>query len=626
MTLSDLVNKLLPSRNAREKERCSRSENPFTGFFLRADLPKNLARADEKPALANPLAYTARLRQEEIRLLVLYPSSHHGQDIRLSTWIRTLDDADDDFCALSYVWGDPSKTAPVYVDGHEFRATENLVSVLKHIRDMLREDEVIVLWVDAISINQRDIEERNAQVASMMLTYEKAAFVACWLGADHEEGLAYLNELGRFATARDENPTSLSMQRPKIEGVKHVKGRNGEIKAAAHLVNHPYWSRVWTVQEYSSPRPGVFICGSSWMDKSVFSPALKLFIQSLHLFRRIAERNGQPVAAVDLAVQVTGQIIHRHQLAYVRSSPSVRAEVFGLYWLLARFRPLNSSDPRDKVYAPLAMSNQSVTDMLPIDYEISMTDLYIRTAECLLQNKDWPLAILEACRYADEYALPSWVPDWTILPRRLLSQNISTGEQTVCASRGTFAPSTSPVYSVPAEDRHCLVLEGIPVDTLQRAWPALYQRDMLDMAEITIDKADAQGQYVGTDETLATAYRKTCNPTFSGPNEIEANDRLVLVTREEWRVDSKIMTRLNRRRLAHTIRGLIALVPAEAEPDDTVWLVRGGNMFYILRPESSNRHILIGEAYVHGLMNGEITSMRDLCSGGLPKSERIVLM
>ena len=625
MTLSGLVKKLLPSRFTNNKE--CRLENPFTGFLLRADLPKNLARADEIPALAEPLTYPARLRREEIRLLVLYPG-HHDQDIRVNTWVRTVDDADDDFCALSYVWGDPKKTTPICVDGREFKATDSLVSSLRHIRDMLQEDEVIVLWVDAISINQEDIEERNAQVASMTLIYEKAAFVACWLGADHAEGLDYLNELGRFATARDENPSNVSMKRTKIDGLKHVKGRNGEIRAAALLLHHPYWARVWTVQEYSSPRPGVLLCSSSWMDESVFSPALKLFTQSLHLFRRVAERNGQGVTAVDRAVQATGQILHRHELAYLRANPAARPEVFDLFWLLARFRALNSSDPRDKVYAPLAMSapNQQVSEVLRIEYGMSVTELYTRVAQCLIQNQSWPLAILEACRYVDGQELPSWVPDWTSLPRRMLSQDIKTGEQTVYASRGVFAPRRSPVCSVKADDRYCLMIEATPVDTLQRAWPAFHQRDMLTTAEVTIDMTDGQGQYVATGESLATAFRKTCNPSLSDPHESEANGQLVLVTREQWRMDSKIMARLNRRSLARTSKGLVALVPAEAEPDDIVWLVRGGNMFYILRPDGPGKHVLIGEAYIHGLMNGEITSMRDLYPRGLPEPETVVLV
>ncbi len=40
------------------------------------------------------------------------------------------------------------------------------------------------------------------------------------------------------------------------------------------------------------------------------------------------------------------------------------------------------------------------------------------------------------------------------------------------------------------------------------------------------------------------------------------------------------------------------------EPGDQVWVVKGGNIPLILRPKNK-RFMLIGEAYVHGIMRGE---------------------
>lgn len=72
----------------------------------------------------------------------------------MSTLVRSIDDAHDDYCALSYVWGSSAETVPIFVDRHEFAATKNLAAALRHISSMLQEDEVILLWIGAISISQ----------------------------------------------------------------------------------------------------------------------------------------------------------------------------------------------------------------------------------------------------------------------------------------------------------------------------------------------------------------------------------------------------------------------------------------------------------------------------------------
>jgi hypothetical protein len=75
------------------------------------------------------------------------------------------------YTALSYAWGDPNVTAPILVNGVECQITTNLESALRHIRDDINH---LVIWVDAICINQRDTLERNHQVQLMRNIYSYA--------------------------------------------------------------------------------------------------------------------------------------------------------------------------------------------------------------------------------------------------------------------------------------------------------------------------------------------------------------------------------------------------------------------------------------------------------------------
>lgn len=86
--------------------------------------------------------------------------------------------------ALSYTWGNPRVTSEAYIQGTSgdvipIQITTNLVSALKHVR---LAHQIRTLWVDALSINQADIPERNAQVQRMKDIYKHATSVVVWLG------------------------------------------------------------------------------------------------------------------------------------------------------------------------------------------------------------------------------------------------------------------------------------------------------------------------------------------------------------------------------------------------------------------------------------------------------------
>lgn len=60
------------------------------------------------------------------------------------------------------------------------------------------------------------------------------------------------------------------------------------------------------------------------------------------------------------------------------------------------------------------------------------------------------------------------------------------------------------------------------------------------------------------------------------------------------------------RRAACTTDGLMALVPGMTEPGDIVMIFSGAKAPFIVRPTDQHRvFTFIGEAYVHGIMDGE---------------------
>lgn len=79
-----------------------------------------------------------------------------------------------DYVALSYRWSDPNNTREIFINRKPVHVTENLECALRVLRNKLPMRIGVRLWVDAICINQQDLEERNLQVERMQDIYKKA--------------------------------------------------------------------------------------------------------------------------------------------------------------------------------------------------------------------------------------------------------------------------------------------------------------------------------------------------------------------------------------------------------------------------------------------------------------------
>ncbi|KAF1357514.1 HET-domain-containing protein, partial [Lizonia empirigonia] len=198
------------------------------------------------------IVYPNRLKRSSIRLLELLPSDLDDElECRL---VETPLHDITTFEALSYVWGDPAIREPIKCNGQAMTITTNLAQALRRLRLSRAHDHSTgisrVLWADAICINQEDVIERGHQVQLMREIYTKATGVIVWLGADPQ---------GHAKTAFAAIRTICSC----LDAYEEVALRS--------LLNVPWWTRVWCVQEVYFAQQVLLIFGLDGIDGRQFT-------------------------------------------------------------------------------------------------------------------------------------------------------------------------------------------------------------------------------------------------------------------------------------------------------------------------------------------------------------------
>jgi hypothetical protein len=97
--------------------------------------------------------------KSSIRLAVLLPGPRPST-VRI-TLVNTAFAERPRYEALSYTWGRPGMLKGIELNGQRVDIRENLWKALVQLRYT---DHGRILWIDAICINQADLEERNHQV------------------------------------------------------------------------------------------------------------------------------------------------------------------------------------------------------------------------------------------------------------------------------------------------------------------------------------------------------------------------------------------------------------------------------------------------------------------------------
>ena len=482
----------------------------------------------QKAAEVKSLCYEP-LRSPNVRLITIDPAM---QDGKLNLTIKQVPLIDGlDFHVLSYVWGDPTNKKTITVNGQRLEVTENLYDFLEtmhqHGRKFLSHHENLdyrklyttdsaqtaagssegkvtgattmpmQFWIDAICINQGDLQERNEQVPRMGDIYTMASRVWIWIGipskifsgnpglaalrlaldhlvqggfkqsASHEtnrplenfsliEHFADHHRQVMLARSRfimqamkmvlEPSPTTdmisqYNAQVSKLASSQHTHAFFDEfLRQLTSIFSQPYFKRVWIIQEYVlNHREPIALLGD-------FVLSLQhIFGAGLLISREFQLMSEQSKGLASAAMGQASALMHLHQARMDWHGPSRANKPQGrltrfspgerLDYVLQKFANTQCTNPVDRFYGVLGFLNHNdlPRSLLP-NYSLPVEEVSQAYTKYIIESTG-NLQIIESSMGHESADCPSWVAHaQSLTGRDTPKTTVSRGNKPHCFS------------------------------------------------------------------------------------------------------------------------------------------------------------------------------------------------
>jgi hypothetical protein len=335
------------------------------------------------------------------RLLYVKPSRDPTSRIDAELRVHHIDD-DLMYHTLSYHWGAPHErelTSRVYTPVGTIPITSKVEDILRVFRsypgmiDQLKspqgQNHAVgrAIWLDAVCIDQTNVQERQCQVAMIGKIYSRSQMLLIWLGH-----FLPLNETRSLVAASHDDYQSM------VEPLRE----------------HPYFTRLWPVQEIIRTEP-------------------------MSRRRVLLEYGFMSQAAVF-------RLLLRFRPTMDYQSGRERHNRCSLLDNLRKYHRLECTDPRDRVFSLISISDDAVLRQNPLsaDYGSSFSTIYQHLASLYVVSPNhyvYLLACATAFRDSDSTVRkhrrdwPSWVPRWHLGARFTSENHMRTLIWSHCCSR-----------------------------------------------------------------------------------------------------------------------------------------------------------------------------------------------
>ena len=380
-----------------------------------------------------------------IRLLKLHPADSFTDDLRCELGDACLDD-NIHYEALSYTWGEPEPGSRLSCNDAHLLVQQNLNLALRHLRSR---HAIRTLWIDAVCINQADIEERNKQVTLMRDIYSKASQVVAWIGDERPIDTAAMDLDDALITPETPNKKDTALTERSVKLMQYKV-------AMMVLIRRPWFGRAWIIQEVALAKKVIVQCGQKTVRwESLYGIAQLL--PEMKVGHMVQLNLTNPFVKRLKLINDTRQWTQTRR----KSDATSTSEGDGfetLQSLVYQARLYGASDARDHIYALLGLINQQEPALFNVDYESPYNAIYRRFIRRAITSR-LTLTSLGQNDSSLNSQLESWVPDLSNVP----SVNpLSSAENPIYSASGD-----STVRLIDSNSDTILVLSGIVIDTVE---------------------------------------------------------------------------------------------------------------------------------------------------------------
>ncbi|XXH00592.1 hypothetical protein Hte_006940 [Hypoxylon texense] len=552
----------------------------------------------------------------QVRVLILSPGNQ-GDSLKGTIIHVPIEDLGE-FLAVSYVWDhDPIRKAMSSLetpDGLVLTFGAALGAALDAVRDP---SKPILIWADAICIDQNNTPEKIVQIALMSRIFRSARRTIAWIGNEYgnsDDAIGTLTRIWEYSRAESE---------PWLRG--RIPSLDDNFwKAIDCFINRKWFTRTWIVQELVLPPKVTIMCGKSEIDWDDFFEALIIVVKELLT---------SPTAEKTLILRHLGPA---YTLGLTRKTCKSAGRSLGLLELLERFDYTRTTVKRDKLFALLGLPWDFSGNDFRADYESKAGEVALRLAQGFVKGGQG-LDMLYRVGVAKTNHSCSWVPNW-------IAQNFPRTISTWESIRGPFkAGKRIPSNLSVSRLGLALVGKGILFDTvISTSRVRIGTPSTISFTDAFADfnrLLQCKTDYV-TGETadelllrlpIGNARRPQSDSVVdmslrhrdedAWPENLhgvvltsgERTDALQVsdsaqddqkVATEYWQTMATFMRRIGGSTFCVTQKGYVGLLPEPARIGDEIWLLHGASVPFLMR-KGDHGHTLIGECYIHGIMYGE---------------------
>lgn len=454
----------------------------------------------------DPFYYPSLQRQPLIRLLKL--DGREVTDNRPRGFVITtvsLAKAPP-YYALSYCWGSCERDAYIVCNG-------KFLGVTTQLRQGIRELQEIPalagswVWIDQVSINQDDPDERSHQVSLMRDIYIKSVRTVVWLGPSDgpcEGGYSLAERLAKVCRSNKYSTSTMGwkMRHPKRslseeldENLRRTVPRinSQPWEELRHMLSKPWFSRIWVVQEVDLSREApLLVYGGKARDLRPPLMAGRWIGGPRAAAQQTFSPQEVPLQPPPLSNYCLGDLF---MILSSRQRWSLEA-------LLLHTLDHEATDPRDHIFALLGIAKETAStgssspwppELRP-DYREKPEVVFQRATSFIIiqSGRLTPLLLLAAgnttkkkendhadcCSIAmtttktseqqeEQVLLPSWVPDYGAKPTLPCAMSVRLSSKTRAVEVTIpWRASRHLVAHPQVIDGHLLTLEGCEVEQI----------------------------------------------------------------------------------------------------------------------------------------------------------------